>query len=152
MAREALFNILENRLELEDIRVLDLFSGTGAIAFEFISRGCTKVTAVEQNPAAVRGIYRLMEEWKVEGLDIIRTDVFRYLKKAPQQAFHLVFADPPFHHPWLADIPEYVLSSGIIKPDGSFILEHPPGLDFSTHPHFTETRRYGHVHFSFFSA
>lgn len=152
MAREALFNIIEHRSNIEEMQVLDLFSGTAAIAFEFISRGCPSVTAVEQNPAAVRGIYRLAEEWKVGGLNIIRTDVFRFLKKAPQQAFDLVFADPPFHHPWLSEIPEHVLSSGTIKPGGSFILEHPPGLDFSTHPHFTESRRYGHVHFTFFSA
>jgi len=150
MAREALFNILSHRFDLETLRVLDLFSGTGAVAFEFTSRGCRDVTAIEQNPGAVRSIYQQVDAWKIEGLKIIRTDVFRFLEKGAGPPWDLVFADPPFNHPYLGHIPELVIGSGILGPAAVFVLEHPPGPDFSQHPAFKEMRRYGHVHFSFF--
>ena len=150
MAREALFSILDNRLDLESVRALDLFAGTGAVSFELISRGCPAVTAIEQNPAAVNGIYKLIADWQVSGLTIIRTDVFRYLNKPPQNAFSLVFADPPYKNPHVSLLPSLVMGSGILTSDGIFVLEHPHGYEFAHEPGYHETRRYGNVHFSFF--
>lgn len=150
IAKESLFNILQNRIDFEDTTALDLFAGTGSISFELISRGANKVISVELGHQQQQFILKIVGELKLgHSLQLIRGDVFKYLKNATQQ-FDLVFADPPYALPELASLPDLVLEGNLLRQDGIFILEHGKDYDFSNHPRFVEMRKYGAVHFSFF--
>lgn len=151
LAKEALFNILANKYNFEGMQVLDLFSGTGSIGYEFISRNAGEVTFVELNFNHVRFIKKVTTDLEISNATIIRSDVFRFLKKCPSK-FDIVFADPPFELKQLNEIPQAVFMADILKNDGLFILEHPEKYDFSKHPNFTEIRKYGKVNFSFFTS
>lgn len=152
-AKENLFNVLQNIIDLDDIVALDLFSGTGSIAFELISRGAKRVVAIEQRREHVAFIrstaITLKEE---EHLKVIQADAFRYLRQtevAPE--FDFVFADPPYKLTEIATLPDLILSSGRLKPHALVIVEHPSSYDFSAHPTFFQHREYGSVNFSFFT-
>lgn len=150
-AKEGLFNILENRYDFADKTVLDLFSGTGSMAYEFLSRGCKSALLIEKNYNHVRFIQDVLKTLGVENARAVKTDVFKYLHHSPEK-FDFVFADPPFDLPYLNEIPEAVFTSGILNANGLFILEHSKEHSFITHPNFTEIRNYGKVNFSFFKA
>jgi 16S rRNA (guanine(966)-N(2))-methyltransferase RsmD len=149
MAREGLFNILRNRLDFEDCRVLDLFSGTGIISYEFASLGCRDITCVERDRfhcAAIRKNFELLE---IQSIRLIETDAFNFLKKEVHP-FDFIFADPPYNHPQITDLPSLVIGKNRLISDGLFVLEHGPDKSFKNFPGFTEERNYGKVHFSFF--
>jgi len=148
IAKESLFNILANRIDFENTSVLDLFSGTGSISYEFLSRGATDITMVEINQRHISFIYTVLGELN-EKANVIRSDAFKYLFRCSKQ-FDLVFADPPYDHPNFEEVPSLVIEKNIVAPDGIFIIEHPKQYDFSLLPHFSEIRNYGHVHFSIF--
>lgn len=151
IAKESLFNILQNRLDFEGISALDLFSGTGSISFELLSRGAEHVVSVEMGRVQQQFIQKVATELKIgREHQLVRGDVFRYLKSATQQ-FDLVFADPPYALAELPTLPDLVLDGNLLKPEGIFILEHGKENDFSAHPRFVELRKYGAVHFSFFA-
>lgn len=151
IAKESLFNILQNRLDFEGISALDLFSGTGSISFELLSRGAEHVVSVEMGRVQQQFIQKVASELKIgREHQLVRGDVFRYLKSATQQ-FDLVFADPPYALAELPTLPDLVLDGNLLKPEGIFILEHGKENDFSAHPRFVELRKYGAVHFSFFA-
>jgi 16S rRNA (guanine966-N2)-methyltransferase len=149
VAKEALFNILENRYEFSTKTMLDLFSGTGSIAYEFISRGCVEATLVESDYVHYRFILGVLESLKIENARAFKTDVFKFIKTSPQK-FNFIFADPPFDFKNFSDIPDAILNLDILADDGLFILEHPKEFQFSRHPFFKEIRNYGKVNFSFF--
>jgi len=149
-AKENLFNILIHKYDIEEMDVLDLFSGTGSIAYEFASRGARSVVAVEMAPLHFRFIQETCRTMQIEQISVIRAEVFKYLKK-PIQSFDIIFADPPFDHPGLADLPDLVLTTNILNNKGLFILEHPGNYSFTAHPRFLEHRQYGGVNFTFFS-
>ncbi len=149
-ARESLFNVLNNLIDFETQKVLDLFSGTGAISYEFASRGCPQVVSVEQNFRHYSFIKSCVEDFKLTAqIKPVRADTFKYLKQAPQR-YTLIFADPPFDHPHLETLPDLVLSPTLLSADGLFILEHGPNRNFEDHPQFWQIRKYGKVNFSFF--
>ncbi len=150
MAKESLFNILQNKINFEDIRVLDLFSGTGSISFEFASRGCTDITSVEINYKHFRFIQDTIAKLDEKSIKAIKGNAFQFVGKNTQK-YDLVFADPPYDHPKFAEVPKTVFSSGILNEGGIFILEHSKEYDFSNYPEFKEVRSYGSVHFSFFN-
>jgi 16S rRNA (guanine(966)-N(2))-methyltransferase RsmD len=147
--REGLFNLLRSRVDFEGLRALDLFAGTGAIAFELMSRGAQEVVCVEKDSRSVRSIKDQARAWQWTGLRCIRADVLRLLFKANAQ-FDLVFADPPFDMEELESLPDRVRKSGFVAAGGLFVLEHGERRDFSEVEGFVETRNYGKVHFSFF--
>ena len=149
IAKEGLFNILENRIDFSDKSVLDLFSGSGSIGYEFISRGALEVTFVEKNFHQTQFIQSVLDNLQIENARIFKTDVFRFLFKYQGQ-FDIVFADPPYDLPQFNDVPDAVFSGNILKTNGLFILEHPKEHSFSKHPQFKEIRNYGKVNFSFF--
>jgi len=149
MAKESLFNILQNQIDFEDIKVLDLFSGTGSISFEFASRGCTEITSVELNFQHHRFIKEVIEKLGEKSIKAIKANAFQYAEKS-DQSFDLIFADPPYDHKQFAQVPDLVLSGHLLKDTGLFILEHSKNYDFSSRPEFIEVRNYGSVHFSFF--
>jgi 16S rRNA (guanine(966)-N(2))-methyltransferase RsmD len=148
-AKEGLFNILTNQLDMEELDVLDLFSGTGSITYEFASRGARSVVAVESDQQNFRFIRSVCETLGLDQVSVIRGDVFRFLQQ-PVQSFDLIFADPPYDHPQLEEIPGMVFAHEFLTGGGMFILEHPATHRFSAHPRFHEQRKYGSVHFSFF--
>ncbi len=148
-AKENIFNVINNLIDLEDTVCLDLFSGTGGIAFELISRGSKEVVAVEKNANHYAFIKKVAQELKTEALIPIKTDVFGYLESV-HLSFDLIFADPPYDLPNLEQIPSIVLSKNMLKEGGIFILEHPEKYDFSDLPLFYQKRTYGSVNFSIF--
>jgi 16S rRNA (guanine966-N2)-methyltransferase len=150
-AREGLFNILNNRIDFEEIRVLDLFAGTGSISYEFASRGAKEVHLVEKDVKHISGIRHIMNDMEFRNIKAIHIDVKAYLKTCSVK-YDIVFADPPYDLTWLADLPDLVTTSGVVKNDGFLILEHPRKMSFSSHRLFFEHRSYGGVNFSFFRA
>lgn len=148
-AKESLFNILLNHYDMEELDVLDLFSGTGSISYEFASRGARSVVALERDAAHFSFIRSICLELDMDMVNVIRGDVFRYLKK-PYQSFDIIFADPPYDHSLLETLPDAIFSSEILAKDGTFILEHPGSFSFTSHDHFSEHRKYGGVNFTFF--
>jgi 16S rRNA (guanine(966)-N(2))-methyltransferase RsmD len=148
-AREGLFNILNNRVDFESLDVLDLFSGTGSVSYEFASRGALLVHLVEKDMRHILGIKKIIKELVLENVKPIHIDVRAYLKTCSVK-YDVVFADPPYELAWLKELPDLVTQAGIIKEDGFFILEHPRDLSFAGHKLFFEHRNYGGVNFSFF--
>jgi 16S rRNA (guanine(966)-N(2))-methyltransferase RsmD len=148
-AREGLFNILNNRVDFETISVLDLFSGTGSISYEFASRGAASVHLVEKDLKHISGIRRIIKDLDLENVRPIHIDVRAYLKTCSVK-YDIVFADPPYDLSWLKELPDLVTQAGVIMEDGFFILEHPKGLSFTDHKLFFEHRNYGGVNVSFF--
>jgi len=132
------------------MEVLDLFSGTGSISYEFASRGVKSVVAIEMSMAHFKFIQDTCRALEMDQVTVIRGDAFRYLKK-PYQSFDLIFADPPFDHPGLAEIPDLVMSTPILEENGLFILEHPSQYSFTAHPHYLQNRKYGGVNFTLFT-
>lgn len=149
-AKEGLFNILNNNLDFEAIKVLDLFGGTGSHSYEFISRGCEDVTYVDKFAPAVSFVTKMAKELKVESnLKIVRADVFQFLKNCVQQ-FDYIFAGPPYALPSIDTIPDLIFEYDLLKPDGWFVLEHDPTHQYKNHPHFLQERNYSKTIFSFF--
>ena len=148
-AKENLFNILANRIDFEEATALDLFSGTGSISIELLSRGCQRVVSVEKDPEHYAFISKVMETVKTDKSLIIKGDVFKYLERCQEQ-FDFIFADPPYQLEELPLLAEIVLGRNILKTDGIFVLEHGSKHDFKDNPRFVEMREYGSVHFSFF--
>jgi 16S rRNA (guanine966-N2)-methyltransferase len=148
-AREGLFNILNNRIDFESVNVLDLFSGTGSISFEFASRGAPLVHLVDKDRIHISGIKRIINDLEFENIKPVHIDVKAYLKTCSVK-YDVVFADPPYDLTWLRELPDLVTGAGVIRADGFFILEHPKALSFAGHKLFFEHRNYGGVNFSFF--
>lgn len=149
MARENLFNVLAGVIDLEGLTVLDLFAGTGAMSFEFLSRGCAHVTAVEKARVQADFIKRVQGQLGDPNLTLIRGDVFRFVSSC-RQSFDVIFADPPYDLPRFADVPRLVLDSPLVHDGTLFIMEHPREHDFSALPHFAQQRVYGKVNFTLF--
>ena len=148
-AREALFNIMANHFDFENIRVLDLFSGTGSISFEFASRGCCEIDLVDINSRSIQFINKVANDLGIKGIHSVRMEVSRFLSICRKQ-YHLIFADPPYDMKSLQEIPEKVLEHHLLLPGGWFVLEHGKSRNFKSHPQFFDERNYGSVHFSFF--
>ncbi|MGD1846145.1 MAG: RsmD family RNA methyltransferase [Salibacteraceae bacterium] len=149
-AKEGLFNVLQHRLSFEGLQVLDLFSGTGNISFEFASRGAGNSMAVELNFGGVQFIKKTARDLEFEHLKVVRSEVFRFLKHN-NDAFDLIFADPPYQLENLVQLPDAIFGQDRLLPGGMAIIEHPEEFDFSNHAHFEEHRRYGKVNFSIFA-
>ena len=150
MARESLFNILNNYVDYEECTVMDLFAGTGAVSLEFVSRGAKEVTAVDINSQCVDFIKSAALQFKVTNLRAVRSDVFDLLKRAYKR-FDIIFADPPYALENLSQIPDLVFAANVLTEDGIFVLEHPREFQFEEHPHFWQHRHYGKVNFTFFA-
>lgn len=150
-AREGLFNVLGNEYEFEDLKVLDLFGGTGAVAYEFASRGAAHVWSVEMNRDNARFIKAEAARLGLGNVTAVHSNVFDFLPICKEK-FDIVFADPPYALEGLDGIPDKVFAAGILHPGCYFILEHGGEHSFTGHPRFVKERTYGRVHFSFFAA
>ena len=148
LAKEGLFNILQSRFVLEDISVLDLFTGTGNIAFEFCSRGASEVLSIDNQ---FRSIRYIKEQSKKLDLNIkpYKIDAFKFLERCSTK-FDLIFADPPYHLERSKEIPEMVFSKNMLNENGLLIIEHGKEINFNNSVNFIEQRTYSSVNFSFF--
>jgi len=149
LAKEALFNILLNKIEFEGIKVLDLFSGTGNISLEFASRGASEVVSVDRSQQC---IFYLKDTALQHGLGQIKTfkaDVLKYLQLETEQ-YGLIFADPPYDLNQIPEVPKIIFDRNLLLPGGLLIVEHQSLQNLSNHPAFLEQRKYGHSSFSFF--
>lgn len=149
MARENLFNVLGNLIDMEGKTVLDLFAGTGAMSFEFLSRGCAQVTAVEKARVQCDFIKKVQKLLGDDNLTLVRGDVFKFVATC-RQSFDIIFADPPYDLERFGEIPQLILDSPLVHDGTLFIMEHPREHDFSALPHFSQQRVYGKVNFSLF--
>jgi 16S rRNA (guanine(966)-N(2))-methyltransferase RsmD len=150
MAKEALFNILNNRFYFDEITFLDLFAGTGNISYEFASRGCEKITAVDADFGCVQFINKTSEELEMN-ITTLKSDVFSFLEKTALK-LDVIFADPPYDI-GLEDferIPELVFKNELLLEDGILIIEHSKQTDLSHIANFINKRKYGGNIFSFF--
>lgn len=150
-AREGLFNVLHNMIDWEETVALDLFSGTGSIALEMVSRGSPRVVSVEKSNLHWRFITKAKERLNADELLPLKADVFKFLPACREQ-FDLIFADPPYDMEGIDTIPALIAGHHLLRDDGLFILEHSRGTDFSVFPGFLKEIHYGSVHFSFFAA
>jgi len=164
-AKENIFNVLTQYIDFEGAEALDLFSGTGSITLELLSRGCSRVVSVELDRDHHRFIQQCLQKLVSQGdgsfvtseisqknrppVIPLRGDVFRYIKSCKQQ-FDFIFADPPYALRELPTIPSLIFERGLLKEDGVFVFEHGKDNDFSGDPHFVEHRSYGSVNFSLF--
>ena len=147
--KTGLFNILNNHIDFEEVSFLDLFSGTGSISYEFASRGCKNILAIDQDQQCVKFISKMIQEWKLEGMEVIKGDVLKFIETS-RQKFDVIFAGPPYALENIAKIPKIIFDRDLLNDDGWFILETDPRYDFSAHPSFARKTNYGQTTFHFF--
>ena len=148
-AKENIFNVMNGYIDFEDAMALDLFSGTGSISLELVSRGCKEVVSVEADRDHANFIRECVKKLGVDNDMIIRGDVFRFLKTC-RQKFDFIFADPPYALKELPTIPDIIFSKELLNEGGYFVFEHGKDHQFTDHPRFVEHRSYGSVNFSIF--
>ena len=149
-AKEALFNILTNKLDFEDISMLDLFGGTGNHSYEAISRGCDDVTYVDKFPGCVTFVEKTAEVLNIQDrIKVYRSEVFKFLAYNARK-YDYVFGGPPYPMPKLETLPDAVFDSDTLANGGLFVLEHDDKHNFEQHSRFIEARKYGLAIFSFF--
>ena len=149
LAKEALFNILQNQIEFDDIKVLDLFCGTGNITYEFASRGAQQVIGVDRSIHCINYIKDTARKHGFTQIKTFKADIFKYLQLETEQ-YDLIFADPPYDMNQIPEIPKIIFDKQLLLPGGLLIVEHQSMQNLSNHPAFTEQRKYGHSSFSFF--
>lgn len=150
MAKESLFNILENEYDFENLKILDLFGGTGSISYEFASRGVTDITCIELNYNHYSFIKKNSIALNIQNeLKVIKTDVFRYIRNCNEK-YDLIFADPPYDLKNIDTIPDLIFNNNLLLPNSILIVEHSDKTLFAKHPNFVRQKSYGSVNFSFF--
>jgi 16S rRNA (guanine(966)-N(2))-methyltransferase RsmD len=148
-AKESLFNILINRFDLEEVSVLDLFSGTGAISFEFASRGAKRIVSVEKNYNCYGFIKHRAKEFGFENILPYKGDAFKFLEGCTE-TFDIIFADPPYELRGIEKLPGLVFGGKLLNENGLLIIEHSGRVSLAKEERFLEKRTYGEVNFSMF--
>jgi 16S rRNA (guanine(966)-N(2))-methyltransferase RsmD len=149
-AKEGLFNVLGNLVDFDSLKVLDLFTGTGSIAFEFLSRGAIEVTAVDANQKCIDFIKKTAENFGAKNIQPVKSNSFVFIKRMLSN-YDLIFADPPYDLEGIESIPDLIFTSGLLNDEGLLILEHSSRYRFEQHPRFSQHRNYGSVNFTFFT-
>jgi 16S rRNA (guanine966-N2)-methyltransferase len=149
-AKEGLFNMIENRMDLLNLTILDLCAGTGNISLEFLSREAGTVTSVDRHPVCIKYMYKLWKELAIgDEWQIAKNDVLQFLEKT-KATYDLIFSDPPYDATFHAALVQKVYEFDILNPGGWMIIEHGRQTDLSHLPHFYDVRNFGNVYFSFF--
>ncbi len=149
IAKEGLFNILQNRIALEDIKTLDLFGGTGSISYELASRGASDLTIVEKDTQMYNFIQEYIKKLQIENAKVLKLDVFQFLQNCSQE-FDLIFAGPPYALGTIDELPKIIIDKKLIAEDGYFVLEHTPRNNYQSYEGYSFERNYGTTVFSFF--
>jgi 16S rRNA (guanine966-N2)-methyltransferase len=150
IAKEGLFNILQNSLDFENLIALDLFGGTGSISYELASRGCTQQTIVEQDDKMYAFIKKTIATFHFDHIQVMRMEVFRFLQTCTER-YDFIFAGPPYALASIDDIPNIICEKKLLTDTGVFVLEHTPRNNYELHPCFVKMKNYGTTVFSFFS-
>jgi 16S rRNA (guanine966-N2)-methyltransferase len=149
IAKEGLFNIIQNNIEIEGIKTLDLFGGTGSISYELASRGAADLTIVEKDDKMHAFISNNIQALKIENCKILKADVFRFINQCTEQ-FDFVFAGPPYALAAIDKLPELIAEKKLLNPGGWFVLEHTPRNNYEKFPLYKTARNYGTTIFSIF--
>lgn len=149
IAKEGLFNILQNRIDFDGIKTLDLFGGTGSISYELASRGAADLTIVEKDNAMHSFIKKNIEILKINNAKVLKMDVFAYLENCSEQ-YDFIFAGPPYALGTIDELPKIIVAKKMIVPNGFFVLEHTPRNAYEKFEGFSFVRNYGTTLFSFF--
>ncbi|UEG49428.1 RsmD family RNA methyltransferase [Ferruginibacter lapsinanis] len=151
IAKEGLFNILQNNLEIDTLKTLDLFGGTGCISYELASRGAIDLTIVEKDNKMYDFIKKTSTELGLENFKLVKSDVFKYIDTCTEQ-YDFIFAGPPYALGTIDDLPIRIFERNLLKPKGWFVLEHTPRNDYKKFDHYKTERNYGTTIFSIFIA
>ena len=149
VAKEGLFNILQNNLDFEELKTLDIFGGTGSISYELASRGAVDCTIVEKDTAMYEFIKKTALDLKIANFKVIKMDVFKFLDQCTEQ-FDFIFAGPPYALNTIDELPKKIVEKQLLKPGGWFVLEHTPRNKYESYPLFVSARNYGTTIFSIF--
>ncbi len=149
IAKEGLFNIIQNNLEIDELKVLDLFGGTGAISYELASRGATDITTIEKDEKMYDFIKRTAAELGFTNMRVVKSDVFRFIDSTTDQ-YDFIFAGPPYALTTIDDLPRKIVEKQLLKPGGWFVLEHTPRNDYKKFEQYKTERNYGTTIFSIF--
>lgn len=149
IAKEGLFNILQNNFDFENIKTLDLFGGTGSISYELASRGATDLTVIEKDFAMHEFIKKTSQQLNIGNFKVIKMDVFRFLEQC-NETFDFIFAGPPYALQNIDELPVLIEQKKLLNKEGWFVLEHTPRNDYNNYPMFAQQRNYGTTIFSIF--
>lgn len=149
IAKEGLFNIIQNNLEIETLEVLDLFGGTGCISYELASRGAEDITIVEKDNHMYDFIKKTSQDLNFANFKVVKADVFKFIDSATKQ-YDFIFAGPPYALATIDELPKKIIEKKLLKPGGWFVLEHTPRNDYKKYAHYKTERNYGTTIFSIF--
>ncbi len=149
IAKEGLFNIIQNNLDFENLKTLDLFGGTGCISYELASRGVEDLTIVEKDSKMYEFIKKTSGDLSFENFKVVKSDVFSFINGSKEQ-YDFIFAGPPYALTTIDDLPKQVFEKKLLKKNGWFVLEHTPRNDYKKFPHYKSERNYGTTIFSIF--
>ena len=149
IAKEGLFNIIENNLDISTLKTLDLFGGTGNISYELASRGAKDITIIEKDPVMYEFIKKTANELKLENFNVVKADVFKFILHCPDK-FDFIFAGPPYALGNIDDLPKLIFEKQLLNPKGWFVLEHTPRNDYKQFSFYATERNYGTTIFSIF--
>jgi 16S rRNA (guanine(966)-N(2))-methyltransferase RsmD len=149
IAKEGLFNVLQNNLEINTLKTLDLFGGTGCISYELASRGAVDLTIIEKDETMYRFIKKTSGEFGIENMNVVKSDVFQFINRT-LETYDLIFAGPPYALATIDDLPKLIFEKKLLNPKGWFILEHTPRNDYKKFPGYKTERNYGTTIFSIF--
>ena len=149
IAKEGLFNMLQNNLDFESLKTLDLFGGTGSISYELASRGAVDLTIVEKDQQMFNFIRKTAADLKLENFKVVRSDVFRFINQCHEK-FDFIFAGPPYALETIDELPRRIFEKKLLAHEGWFILEHTPRNNYESYPGFNRAKNYGTTVFSVF--
>jgi 16S rRNA (guanine(966)-N(2))-methyltransferase RsmD len=149
IAKEGLFNVLQHKLDIEELKTLDLFGGTGSISYELASRGAKDLTIVEKDAAMHEFIKKTSNDLRLENFRPVKMDVFKFINQCNDK-FDLIFAGPPYALTNIDELPKLVFEKQLLNPGGWFILEHTPRNDYKSFPFYKTEKKYGTTIFSIF--
>jgi 16S rRNA (guanine(966)-N(2))-methyltransferase RsmD len=149
LAKEGLFNVIQHKLDIEDLKTLDLFGGTGSISYELASRGAQDLTVVEKDSAMYEFIKKTSRELRIDDLKVVKMDVFKFIAQCTDK-FDFIFAGPPYALNTIDKLPEMVFEKQLLNSGGWFVLEHTPRNDYKSFPFYRMERKYGTTIFSIF--
>src|SRR4030095_2824109 len=147
--KDVLFNVLQHKIDIEGLKTLDLFGGTGSISYELASRGATDLSIVEKDPTMFEFIRKTIRELRIENIRPIKMDVFKFIEQC-EEKFDFIFAGPPYALTNIDELPQRIFDNDLLTRNGWFVLEHTPRNDYKTFPHYKTERNYGTTIFSIF--
>ncbi len=149
IAKEGLFNIIQNNLDIESLKTLDLFGGTGSISYELASRGAADLTIVEKDNNMYDFIKKTAQLLNLKNFKLVKSDVFKFIEQCTEQ-YDFVFAGPPYALGTIDDLPIKIFEKQLLNKNGWFVLEHTPRNDYKKFESYHSERNYGTTIFSIF--